>query len=183
MRDRQVPHVLAAGVVLALEAVAAGCQESPQPVTGFQEEVQVSDCGGFVALMRSPLGDRATYCDAEVLNWAYDIAAGRLNLANNRVLLNCCGDHDLTVTYEGGTFLVTEIDARGLGRCRCTCVYDYTVSFTGTAGWEVPLRLVRDVTDDDADPIVVWEGTLDLTQGSGRIVIDTTDLTGICTTS
>ena len=183
MRNRRVAPLLVAGLVLALGAGIAGCQESSQPATGFDEEVQLSDCGGFVALLRSPLGDRATYCDAEVLNWAYDADAGRLNLANNRVLLNCCGDHDLTLTYEGGTFLVTEIDAPGDGRCRCTCVFDYTVSFTGTAAWEVPLRVVRDVIDDDAGPIAVWEGTLDLTQGSGRIVIDTTDLTGICTTS
>jgi hypothetical protein len=183
MREGRLPHLLVALGLAALGALVGACGGSGPAASEFQEEVQVSECGGFVSLLRSPLGDRATYCDAEVLNWAYDVEAGRLNLANNRVLLNCCGEHEMTVAHAAGTFVVTEIDAPGAGRCRCDCVFDYTVSFTGTAGWEVPLRLVRDVTDSGAAPAVVWEGTLDLTQGAGQIVIDTTDVSAWCATS
>ncbi|MCK6592070.1 MAG: hypothetical protein HUU21_06955 [Polyangiaceae bacterium] len=142
----------------------------------------VSECGGFVksgspgAKIDPPAADPATYCDAERLLWAYDAASQSLGLSNTRVLLNCCGDHSITVVEEDGTYVINEKDApeaaAGGARCNCMCVFDYTISVETIPSGIIPIRLVLDVTDSMMPPKVVYEGSLDLSKGSGEIVID-----------
>lgn len=142
----------------------------------------VSECGGFVksgspgAKIDPPVADPTTYCDAERLLWVYDAASQSLGLSNTRVLLNCCGDHTITVVEENGTYVIHEKDApeaaAGGARCNCMCVFDYTISVEPIPAGSLPIRLVLDVTDSGMPPKVVYEGSLDLSKGSGEIVID-----------
>jgi len=149
-----------------------------------QTTYKVSECGGFAQLGKS---DAPGYCDANALDWFYDKATGKLKLMDKRVLLNCCGDHSVTVKQESGTFVITEIDApEGNGRCQCMCVYDFEVTFdAGVApvGGMLPIELVRDTTDDNDPPKTVFSGKLDLSQGSGTEVLDTSDVGAWCESS
>jgi hypothetical protein len=140
------------------------------------QDDKVSACGGFEinggGLFDAPL----PYCAAEVLHWQYLAAEQTLKLADARVLLNCCGDHSFMVEEQGGVYLFTEIDAPegGWGRCACMCVFDYVIEVQGVAEQLLPIKIVRDVTDWPEGSGDVWEGDLDLSLGSGSIVIDDT---------
>jgi hypothetical protein len=151
----------------------------------------VSECGGFVksgspgAKIDPPTTDPATYCDAERLLWVYDAASQSLGLSNTRVLLNCCGDHSISVVEEDGTYVINEVDApeaaAGGARCGCMCVFDYTISVEPIPAGALPVRLVLDVTDSMMPPKVVFEGSLDLSKGSGELVIDPNTVDPWCT--
>jgi hypothetical protein len=150
-----------------------------------QTTYKVSECGGFAKLGKS---DTYGYCDANTLDWSYDKATGKLKLIDKRVLLNCCGDHTVKVKQENGTFVIREIDApeQGNMRCKCMCVYDFEVTFdTGVVpvGGLLPIKLVRDTTDDNEPAKTVFSGKLDLSQGSGTEVLDKTDVGPWCESS
>ena len=167
------------GWIMALAVVPAlachGSDGAGSDTVGGEEirvlSQEVSDCGGFSAMA----DDLAPYCDAEVLLWAFDPVAGSLSLTDRRVPLNCCGLHAMTVTGTGGVYSAIETDAlpeNGM-RCRCDCVFDFRVVASPIpVGLPITLSLVRDVADQDGYPKTVWTGTLDLSAGSGSVVID-----------
>jgi hypothetical protein len=146
--------------------------------TQLNQTAELSECGGFFdgTQQKSPLGDPETYCDAELLLWSYDAGTRTVSFANNRATLNCCGDHAMVVTVEDGTFVLTETDAPegGTGRCDCLCVFDYTVAVDPVEEGEIPVRLVRNVTDGEG-PVTLWEGTIDLADGSGSVTLDASE--------
>lgn len=160
--------------------------------SGLTQFPAVSECGGFVtkspspgAKIDPPPADPATYCNAERLLWVYDAASQSLGIANTRVLLNCCGDHSITAAEEDGTYVFYEKDApqaaAGGARCKCMCVFDYTLSVEPIPAGSLPIRLVLDVTDSMMPPEVVFEGSLDLSKGSGEIEIDPSSVDPWCT--
>jgi hypothetical protein len=144
-----------------------------------QASYRVSECGGFAELERS---EGAGYCGANRLDWTYDAVAGKLTLADKRVLLNCCGDHSVKVKQENGTYVITEIDApeQGGGRCLCMCVYDFEVTIAHAGGGPISIEIERDVTDDSEPAETVFSGQLDLSAGSGSEVLASTDVSLWC---
>ncbi len=138
---------------------------------------QISGCGGFTsAAKRMDSGipftiDPSTYCNAERLHWLYDESTRTLSVLNSRILLNCCGDHTITAALEEDVLLITEDDQpeSGTGRCRCVCVFDFFIEITGISSRIVTLRL--DLKVDDTT-LTKWEGKIDLSKGSGEIIID-----------
>jgi len=186
MKRSRVRFVLAASAVLAaglaLGANGATCVPIEPSSWVPVQTSRISECGGFRA---APLSGVAAvegegYCDAEVLRWQYDAAAGTLSLWDDRIVLNCCGEHAMSVTVEDGLWVVRETDEPldGETRCRCLCVYDYSVQVEGVAPGPIDVQLVRFVTEDGER--VVWEGALDLGQGSGAIVLDETSVDPWC---
>ena len=106
-------------VLLAISFFILAC-DSKSPVE-TNETVQsgnslISECSGFVSVSKSATGDflldrdEDTYCDAERLHWLYDEAAKTLKVKNSRVLLNCCGEHEITATTENGIIVIHEDD-------------------------------------------------------------------------
>jgi hypothetical protein len=151
----------------------------------------ISQCGGFEVNQQSQAlngsGDdnfdpSSSYCDAEVLDWSYDAALGKLALSNNRVLLNCCGNHSIEATDEEGVLVIREIDAPEFddARCGCMCVFDFAIELEQVAMGTIQLRLMRDVTDDDQAEQEVLVGEIDLAKGSGSVVVDSTDVEFWC---
>ncbi len=63
----------------------------------------------------------------------------------------------------------------GDARCLCMCVFDFTVEVEQIPPAVIQVRVERDVTDSEDGPQVVYEGTLDMRDGSGSIEIDPTD--------
>ncbi|MBN2493729.1 MAG: hypothetical protein JXR96_03970 [Deltaproteobacteria bacterium] len=157
-------------------SAAGRCVDSPLP-----QDDRVSECGGFESNGGTIFDAPSAYCDAEVLYWIYEAASQTLSLADTRILLNCCGDHGMTVAQVDGVYVVTETDAPedGWGRCLCMCVYDFVVSVSQIPAETIPIRIFREVTDSESG--TVWEGELDLTAGAGAVVIDETDVGLWCT--
>jgi hypothetical protein len=71
--------------------------------------------------------------------------------------------------------MVTEMDAPASdgGRCFCTCVFDFGLSAGNIPEQTIDLRVVRHVSDEGTSN-VVFEGAIDLTEGSGWEIIDDT---------
>ena len=170
-----------AGLAWILALLGAGCGADPgeaKPLTLATVAAEVSDCGGFARAASVVTAEAAVeppaYCDAEVLRWVHDPVAQSLTVTDTRVSLNCCGSHAMTMacTTQGCTATETDAPQNGSTRCRCSCVFDFQVVATPFAAAEIPLTLARDITDDSAAPAMVWSGVLDLSTGSGIVVID-----------
>ena len=155
--------------------------------SGLVQNAVVSECGGFAKTkVDPPTPDPATYCDAEALLWVYDADAQSLGLTDARMTLNCCGEHTITVELDAaGVYVIHERDAPELvdgspSRCNCMCVFDFGVSVEPVPPGIIDVRVVLDVTDSGSDPQVVFEGSIDLAQGSGSLVIDGTSAEPWC---
>ena len=144
-----------------------------------------SQCGGFGPEELSGMYDNGEggYCDAEVLAWSYDSETQVLRLLDQRILLNCCGDHDVTLDIVEGVYVFTEWDepeGEG-GRCNCMCVFDFAVEVTGVPEGELAINLLRVVSDDGlGEPTELFVGTLDLAEGAGAEILDDTDVGAWC---
>jgi hypothetical protein len=134
----------------------------------------ISDCGGFAAAQKTHIPSPGNYCDAELLLWQYSSATGTLNVSNNRIALNCCGEHSMTAAIENGVYVITEQDdpETGGGRCDCECIFDFTAELDDVPAGDVAFRLERYVTDDASAPSVVWSGTIEVHDGTGLITVD-----------
>jgi hypothetical protein len=170
--------MLCAAIVIL--AVNGGCGAGEKPTGGTETALlhvgRVSDCGGFSADQKSlsvMSRDPSGYCDAETLRWTYDVKSQQLELINERVILICCGDRAVTFSREQQGYVTSETDAprEGETRCRCVCAFDIAVTAESITEQSMRLALTRHVTDAGA-PRIVFEGSLDLRQGGGAVVID-----------
>jgi hypothetical protein len=136
---------------------------------------RVSDCGGFQEPARTSATERrSAQCHDEVLVWRYDRHAGILLLSNQDVWLNCCGERHIGLSFNSttGYYEMHETDAPQSpgGRCSCMCFFDFDIELPNISVQPLPLEIFRHVTDHVPEQII-WNGTLDLQAGSGRIVI------------
>lgn len=181
----KAPRCLGLGVALLilLAGMAPLSCGNFSDVPEFPQDDQVSGCGGFgnsgFLLYDVP---PINYCDAEVLYWNYEPSTETLKLLDARVLLNCCGDHSMVLGAEDGTFVVTEIDSpeNGGARCACMCVYDYSLTAEGIPLKSIQMKIVREVYNDDPEIKTVFEGKMDLSLGSGVVILDETDVYPWC---
>ena len=137
---------------------------------------RLSNCGGFGA-EEPERPDWGSYCAAEVLRWHYDEASQTLSLSDERVLLNCCGEHEISVELVNDVYVVQETDAPDQGaRCYCMCVFDFAVEVEGVPTGTIDLRILRDITDDAQEEQLVFEGQLDLGADEGVVELDASDV-------
>ncbi|HSO00148.1 MAG TPA: hypothetical protein VLS89_17770 [Candidatus Nanopelagicales bacterium] len=157
-------------MILATASLLLGAACEP---AGVIRQDAVSERGGFAdAALRLADDDEGDYCAAELLRWRYDEASESLRIADARVLLGCCGQRAALVERVDGLIELTEIDAPDpSGRCGGACAYDVAVTVPGVKPGHVVLKLLRDVTDAQGGPELVWQGTLDLARGSGSTVL------------
>ncbi|MGI5863864.1 MAG: hypothetical protein ACOX6T_17660 [Myxococcales bacterium] len=147
----------------------------------IEQKQEVSECGGFAdasSQQQALEGDSEQdypWCQPEELVWEYDAASSRLRLTNTQVYLNCCGEQSIEIEETGEGCLVSERDSpQGqlfAARCDCMCLYDFRVEAEEIEKRPVTIEIVREVTDSDRGVVPVWRGTIDLAQGSGRIVV------------
>jgi hypothetical protein len=161
-------------LILTLLACTAGQDDPPEAETSvdFSERSVVSECGGFAA------ADDDTgleVCSDERLLWSYDAASKTVDFVNEGVWLNCCGSHSIAVFMEaGGVYVLSETDEpdEGDDRCLCMCFFDYGVSLPDISVGTLALRLVRHIPDNEPSSWSVWEGSIDLSLGSGEVLIE-----------
>jgi len=161
---------------LAILLIAAGLLGAACDPQGAIPEELVSERGGFADTeLRLADGREGDYCAAEVLRWRYDEAAETLRLADARVIMGCCGLHGARVERADSLVELTEVDAPdATGRCEATCAYDVAVSVPGVRPGPVVLRVLRDVPDAQGGPSLVWQGSVNLGQGAGAVVLSDT---------
>jgi len=176
-------------VILPLIVLFTLCCDSRSPVQTADKistaNSRVSECGGFESPEKRmandiPLTrDISTYCDSENLQWLYDEDTLTLSVLNSRVLLNCCGEHDITASYENGMIVIAENDqpVNGTDRCRCMCVYDFFIEISGLSPGVITLKLDLTVDEDTRNK---WEGTIDIRKKNGEIIIDDKPLDNWC---
>ncbi len=173
--------------VLLIAMAAGGCGNAGG--TDLLQSERISACDGFAANGGSFFAPvpppPENYCDAEVLFWRYDAQSEQLSLLDQRVFLNCCGKHSIRVERRNGTYVFTERDEPGRGgaRCGCMCTYDFGAEAQPVPEELIHLQIVRVVTDSDRHSGKIWEGDLDLAQGSGFEVINDIPLDSFCSNS
>lgn len=138
----------------------------------------VSGCGGFSGELRGnpdfePPDD---YCEAEVLYWEYD--EGILRLLDSRIFISCATGLSIEIRAGRATNVIvpeyTVIETIVDSFADCMCPYDLELDAEGIPDGIIHLELVRDVTV----PVIqehyvytVFEGSLDLSQGSGSVIL------------
>jgi hypothetical protein len=158
---------------------------------GIPQTQATSECGGFdagtaYALVTGEAAGDPDYCAAERLVWTYDQPGKKLVITNTRVLLNCCGEHSISIdSLRDGRYVLDETDAPeggllGGSRCSCMCVYDFRVEAEEIPPKSINVKLKRDVTDDDEAVQTVWQGEWDLQTGAGSIDVDVSDIGPWC---
>ncbi len=188
-------------IFMALLLGACGTSDTDvDPATDLiPQTFAVSKCGGFDSKANKAKTyttkklPKLAYCDAEVLQWTYDAVTGELKLSNNRIPLNCCGDRSMKVKEQNGTYVLTETDKPEMittkqgtsgARCGCMCVFDMSVAAQKVAPGVIKAKLVRHVTDSSSGAQNVWSGSIDLSAGSGTVVVDKSpvgmDASGVC---
>ncbi len=145
----------------------------------------ISGCGGFLGgseEQRWAVGEMGAKSDdpveeqcSEGLEWSFDEASSTVTFTHKNLRLNCCGSHSITVTPTGSPngFEIAELDAPDAdGRCRCMCMYDFVIDLPNVSG-VVNVKLTLMIEDEAESPqaAVRWEGAIDLTAGSGAILI------------
>lgn len=149
-------------------ALVVGCGTAPSG-----QATSVSEPGGFVdPAQRLAADDDDTYCSSQVLRWRYE--AGVLQLADSRLVLNCCGRRALHVERVDNVIEITEQDEPTVdgARCNAMCAFDYAAAVPDVIGGKAYLKLLRDITDAQGSAELVWEGELDLRAGTGSVVLN-----------
>ena len=151
-------------IVLSGILLFAGCGESD-----IGENVRVSECGGFEDRETVTFKEEEQKCD-QLIIWEYNEKEEVLSILNQDVRLNCCGQHDVSIEKNGASVVYTMIDNPNFGRCDCTCSYDYSADIGNVSETKIDLSVFTDVAENDG-PESVWEGTIDLSEESGTIVV------------
>ncbi|RJO71891.1 MAG: hypothetical protein C4523_03510 [Myxococcales bacterium] len=145
-----------------------------------------SECGGFpVSGGKDIVPPQDENCRDERLIWTYDPGTETISFLNQNIWLNCCGEHEITITYEEaeGVYVIHEIDrpeGEG-GRCDCDCFFDMAIDLPGIVpevGREEPpqpvifIRIERQATDEGVEPAVVTQGTIMYMNLYGDVLIE-----------
>jgi len=159
--------------------IISGCGAGNDTSTGFgwlvggcagQDQALVEQQAGFDESCKADnlLPEEPDYC-TEKLFWHYDAATGTLQMVNAYVSLNCCGIRYVRGEFTEGFHTFIEMDEPDGYRCRCMCDTIYSMCLHDLAPDLTPIRLLRHVTDETLQPETIWEGELDLNDGSGVI--------------
>ena len=155
--------------------------------TNLGKNARSSECGGFDAALKIDNQDEVDdICGDERLIWTFDETSRTVSFLNQDVWLNCCGEHSITVSFdeESGVYEIAETDAPEMlggepSRCHCMCLFDFAIDLPGVSSETIDLKLTRDETDDEEERMTVWLGEIDLSAGSGDILIE--ENVGWCT--
>ena len=168
---------------------------APEPVDPATVETRsaVSECHGFGH--HDPFGPRLASAavnlplpwDVQQLHWSY--ADGTLRLTNTNVRLNCCGGIlEAALHHDGDRWVMHESespkpgpDGFPGGLCGCICPFDFVVEASGLSAAPFDLLVTREIDsgehgDAARNPgLSVFEGTLDLSQGEGSILVSSAE--------
>ena len=166
---------------LCLALLPAGCGTEPEVDDNFgwliggcigQAEALVEQTSGYDTTCKPEalLPEEIDYCTEKIF-WEYNQANRTLQLVHGPVALNCCGVRYVNSGVAEEFYTILEMDEPGEYRCRCMCDTFYSVCIRNVPETLLPIRIFLHVTDETSQPADVWEGELDLSEGSGQIVL------------
>jgi len=139
---------------------------------GLNEEI--SQCGGFNNKAKS----LKVSTEPEKLIWKYDKESQTVIFINNNVLLNCCGEHCINITYDEkiNIFIIEETDKPIMEgdvplRCSCQCFYDFKIELPNISSETINIKLSRIISDQTETPSTEWSGKLNLLRVEGEELI------------
>ena len=159
---------------LLLTAISCSTPESD---LGLGNNPLLSGCGGFTDELDRHYDSDTKSCGDDRLIWGYDSTTQTATFMNEGVFLNCCGLHSISITQQtNGTYVITQIDEPEIDdghelRCGCMCLFDYGISLHDVPEESIPIQIVRYVPDNNPNTWTAWEGTLDLSEGNGEVLI------------
>jgi len=138
-------------------------------IEGVEENVQVSGCRGFNSQNLYSLNNEPI-CD-HLISWKYNKIENILSILNQDVMLNCCGEHDVRIekTEDGIKYTMIDNSVQG-ARCGCSCLFDFSADVKIVSQGELTISVRTDVEENEG-PEAVWEGKINLSEGSGTIVV------------
>ena len=136
---------------------------------GVEENVRVSGCRGFDNSNTVSLKS-VQRCDQSII-WKYNNQEGVLNIVNQDIMLNCCGEHDVRIEkgYKSIKYIMID-NPENDARCGCSCLFDYSADVKIDLEDGITLAVFTDIAEDEGLK-EVWEGRINLSEGSGAIVI------------
>ena len=136
---------------------------------GVEENVRVSGCRGFDNSNTVSLKS-VQRCDQSII-WKYNNQEGVLNIVNQDIMLNCCGEHDVRIEkgYKSIKYIMID-NPENDARCGCSCLFDYSADVKIDLEDGRTLAVFTDIAEDEGLK-EVWEGRINLSEGSGAIVI------------
>lgn len=139
----------------------------------ISDKTRVSACGGFEDDEAAKDGR-----EDERLTWQYNRSAKTVTFVNKNVWLNCCGERSITASFNeaAGIYEIYETDQAEMDgdtplRCDCECFFDFKVRLSGVDSGVIGVNLFRIVSDLEKPVTAVWKGNIDLSEGSGDILI------------
>ena len=173
-------HVGVLGLAATFGIIVSSCGQNSSggvrqdEIGKLEVNPKVSECGGFEPAGKVPSSRQTDVgdCRDELLHWSYDSNARTVTFLNKNVRLNCCGERSVGITMDEATgrYAIRESDTPlGEGRCLCTCFFDFSVGLSNISAQPIDVELYRHVTDSGPEQHI-WQGTLNLQQGSGEIV-------------
>ncbi len=163
---------------LATEHSVSGCGGFGAPSTKLREdatgEESVDDEGGAQVEEENPDDELDSMCGDERLTWSYDPSNRALTLYNKDIFLNCCGNHSVGIVQQGDAYIFKEVDQPedGSARCDCMCLFDFKVILADVDQGNLALAIHRHETDQTESEVTIWQGNLDLSEGSGEVMIE-----------
>lgn len=168
-----------APVFFVISAFVSSCgitddnaDDDTAPDEVLEQTSLTSGCGGFyyeANMMECQEG----YCDNELIIWEYDDNSNSLTVTDQRVFLNCCGRHSMTIEeVDEHQYAITELDEVVDTRCICECFFDYTVVAQDISAGILTLSIERVVTDWPEGSGLVWSGEIDTSEGGGTITLE-----------
>jgi hypothetical protein len=132
----------------------------------------ISECGGFNAQPDKSQPRGRTPQATELLKWRYDPGTKVVTFVNTNVMLNCCGDHAISVFFDEQmkVYIINELDQPkdGGSRCRCQCAYDFKIDLPDIQQDRILIALYRNVTDQGGRQNL-FLGSLDLSRKQGTV--------------
>ena len=140
-----------------------GCASNSGPLS--QDDGVIENCSP-----ETLLPEEKDYC-IERLFWQYDREGQILQLVDFPVHLNCCGIRSVRIGFLREHYAITEVDEpdENGNRCKCMCDSIFSACIAGVPEEPAQIRLYRHITDEQQEPVLFWEGTLDLLEGRGQI--------------
>ncbi|MCA9520394.1 MAG: hypothetical protein KC609_05460 [Myxococcales bacterium] len=144
---------------------STGCGSNGGPcrtLDGLKQCPETSVCGGFAIGSPFRVDD---FCASERLIWRYDATARELQLVYQRLAADCARHVGLELRRHGAGYRLVPLLDLGPSTV-CLCDYGLALRVSGP-----PLRFALEI-DGISGVDARWSGELDLSLGSGTIVLD-----------
>lgn len=126
--------------MLGIMIFGPGCSDSTEPNEPSGSLIDASDCKLFLKTDDLP---------QDCIAYDYD-GQGTLTIRHLNTAFNCCPEYSATVSIQGSTVTVAEVETMGM--CDCTCLFDLEFRVTSLPSGQYRLSVSQEYLGPD-DPV------------------------------